>query len=213
MSKVNDYNKDIEEGMMELEDEEIEDEFEEVKEEVSLKKPDDNNLDFLDLQNIINEAMAKQQSQLYKEMAELKDRQDKQDEKLSITKQENSYIREMEVKRHRAEKHAWGFVSLGDLGQLYEVSIGSKTMGKLLRLAGIAQKASSITKPLRSAISSEFAKSRMYGEYATYQYNPKKCIEKIDRWLDKESILEEFYSIDNEKELGDYINNLYDMYS
>lgn len=169
---------------------------------------DSNDMKFLDLQSIINNAMAKQNEQLYQMVKEIKENQEKQQEEMSIIKTENENLREIELKRHRVTEHRFGFVGLSDLGQSYEVSIGSKTMGKLLRLAGLAKKKQSRTEPMRSATLNDYAKSMMYGDYPTYQWNPEKCIEKIDRWLEKEDLIDEFYSIANEKDLMEYINNL-----
>lgn len=173
---------------------------------------DDGDMDFLDLQNIINNAMAKQNEKLYKMVAEIKNKQDKQVEKLSILEDENNNLREIELKRHRVTEHRFGFVGLSDLGQSWEVSIGSKTMGKLLRLAGLAKTKQSKTEPLRSATLNNYAKSMMYGDYPTYQWNPEKCIEKIDRWLEKEELIDTFYAIEDEKALMEYINKLFEDY-
>ena len=173
---------------------------------------DKEDMQFLDLQNVINQAMAQQGKQLYKMIAELKDEQDKHVEKLSIIQEENQNIREMELKRHRIAAHRIGFVGLSDLGQSYAVSIGSKTMGKLLRIVGLAKTKQSKTEPMRSATLNDYAKSQMYGDYPSYQWNPEKCIEKIDRWLEKEGIIDDFYAISDEKELMEYINELFEMY-
>lgn len=168
--------------------------------------------DFQNLQNVINQAMAQQGEQLYKKLVEVEDKLSKQSEKLSIVEEENKNLREVELKRHRVAEHRFGFVGLSDLGQSYEVSIGSKTMGKLLRLAGLAKTKQSKTEPLRSATLNNYAKSMMYGDYPTYQWNPEKCIEKIDRWLDSQGLIDEFYSISDEKQLMEYINELFEQY-
>lgn len=171
---------------------------------------DGNSNDFLKLQAIINNAMAKQNQSLYKEITQLKDDQEKLKESFSIQSSEIDSWKSMEIARHRAEEHRFGFVSLNDLGQIYNVSIGSKTMGKLLRLVGLAKDKQSKTEPLRSSIMGNYAKSVMYGDFATYQWNPEKCIKKIDEWLMGKGIIDEFYSIEDEKKLTEYINQLYE---
>lgn len=137
----------------------------------------------------------------------------KQEQEIEIIKEENENLRDMEIKRHRITEHRYGFVSLSDLGQCYSVSIGSKTMGKLLRLAGIAKAKQSKTEPYRDAIVNNYAKSQMYGDNVTYQFNPEKCIAKIDKWLDKIGVINEFYSIEDEDKLTKYINELENKYS
>lgn len=176
-------------------------------------------LEFQELQIKMNEMIAMQQSQLNKSLIDLKDGQYQLQEKISMVEEDARQVKvdyekakEAEFKRHRVAEHRFGFVGLSDLGQSYEVSIGAKTMGKLLRLAGLAKKKQSRTEPMRSATLNDYAKSMMYGAYPTYQWNPEKCIEKIDRWLEQTGVIDEFYSIDNEKELMEYINELYELY-
>ncbi len=119
---------------------------------------------------------------------------------------------ELERKRHRIEEHRYGFVSLGDLGQCYRVSIGSVTMGKLLRMVGMAKEKQSKTEPYRECISSGCSKSDTYGDNVTYKWNPEKCIPKIDKWLETEGLIDEFYSFDEEKKLHKFITELAEKY-
>lgn len=176
-------------------------------------------LEFQELQVKMNEMIAMQQSKLNKSFRDLRGEQEQLKEKLSLVEEDNQKAKreyekaqELEFKRHRVAEHRFGYVGLSDLGQSYEVSIGAKTMGKLLRLAGLAKKKQSRTEPMRSATLNDYAKSMMYGAHPTYQWNPEKCIEKIDRWLEQIGVIDEFYSIDNEKELMEYINELYELY-
>lgn len=168
---------------------------------------------FLELQAIINQAMAEQNNHLHQALAEIKEEQEMLKEEIAIAKEENEQLREMDLKKHRVTEHRYGFISLGDLGQMFDVSISSQRMGKLLRLVGIAMAGSSKTEPYRTAIQDGYAKSMMYGDFPTYQYNPDKCIRKIERWLEKREKLEEFFSIPDEKELAKYIDELYETCS
>jgi hypothetical protein len=172
-----------------------------------------NDMSFVDLQSIINQAMNLQNEQLRQQVKLLEEKQKTLDAKLDATTDENTALRELELKRHRVEEHRYGFVSLADLGQVYQVSIGSKYMGKLLRLAGIAKAKQSKTEPLRSSTLNNFSKSVMYGDFPTYQWNPEKCIAKIDRWLDKIGVIDQFYAIDDEAKLHKYIQELEQKYS
>jgi hypothetical protein len=167
-------------------------------------------MDFQTLQNIINKAMAKQDEQLHANMKRLKEEQEKQAERIRIMQEKHEGLRQLELKRHRTEEHRFGFVSLSDLGQCFQVSIGAKTMGKLLRVVGLAKAKQSKTEPLRSAIINEYAKSLMYGDYPAYQWNPERCIKRIDSWLNARGLVDEFYAIDNEKDLAKFIKWLED---
>ena len=115
----------------------------------------------------------------------------------------------LEVSRHRVTESIYGFVSLSDLGNHFKIHIGSKTMGKLLKVVNIAKMGKSNTEPYSNLIQDGFAKSMMYGDNITYQYNPDKCIKKIDRYLEKCELLERFYLIDNEHDMQKFINDLY----
>lgn len=170
-------------------------------------------MQFADLQNIINQAISMQGLQLSREVAELKGEQEKMKEEMAIDRLENESLRKVQLKEHRVKEHRFGFVGLGDLGQIFTVSIGAKTIGKLLRIAGLAKINQTKTEPLRSAIVNNYAKSFMYGDYPSYSWNPERCINKIERWLDKEGILDEFYAIEDEKKLMEYINNLFEIYN
>lgn len=167
------------------------------------------NMEFTDLQNIINKAMVAQTKQLAKQLQETKEEVETLKEQVDISQEKAETLRELELKRHRAEEHRFGYVGQSDLGQIFQVSIGAKTMGKLLRLAGLVKSKSRRAEPLRSAIVNGYAKSFMYGDYPSYQWNPEKCIQRIERWLDDKGILDTFYGIDDEKELADYIKDLH----
>lgn len=121
---------------------------------------------------------------------------------------------ELERARHRKAENRYGYISLSDLGNQYKVSIGSKTMGTLLRLSGIAKSKQSTTEPLAEIVRSEYAKSQdtNWGG-VIWQWNSEKCIGKIDRWLEKEGLIDQFYSITDEKELMRYMQYLEENYS
>ena len=170
-------------------------------------------MNFYELQAMINKGMAMQNQQIFKFLQELKEDNEKLTETVEIVKAENESLRELEIKRHRVEENMYGYVSLSDLGQSFQVSIGSKTMGKLLRTVGLAKAKQSKTEPLRSAIVNDYAKSLMYGDHVTYQWNPKKCIEKIDKWLNEMNLIDRFYAIEDENELADFIKWLEETYS
>jgi len=167
-----------------------------------------NNMSFADLQGIINKAMAMQNEQLSRQVKELKEKQEMISKELEITKLEHDNLRELELKRHYTTEDRFGYVSASDLGQKFDVSIGSKTMGTLLRIVGLAKQKQSKTEPLRTSVVNDYAKSLLYGDFPTYQWNPEKCIKKINKWLDENGELEAFYSISDEKELAEFIKKL-----
>ena len=170
-------------------------------------------MDFQQIQAIINKSMAIQNQQLHKFLQDLKEDHEKLSEEMQIVKSRSEDLRDMEIKRHRVTEHMFGFVSLNDLGQCFQVSIGSKTMGKLLRVVGLAKAKQSKTEPLRSAIIDGYAKSLMYNDHPTYQWNPEKCIDKIERWLNGQVLIDKFYAIEDESELAEFIKSLDETYT
>ena len=157
------------------------------------------------IQDKINEARF---IKISNELRKVNNRLDKMEEQREIDSNMSQAQLDLEIKRHRVEEHRYGYVSLSDLGQCYQVSIGAKTVGKLLRLAGLAKAKQSKTEPLRSALVDKTAKSIMYGDIPTYQWNPERCIEKIDKWLNDIEVIDKFYAIESEKKLTKFITEL-----
>lgn len=153
-------------------------------------------------------------SQIKQALRDVKDEVNKLKEVREIDKEMQEKQLELERARHRKAENRYGYISLSDLGNQYKVSIGSKTMGILLRLAGIAKSKQSTTEPLAEMVRADFAKSQdtNWGGII-WQWNSEKCISKIDRWLEKEGLIDQFYSITDEKELMRYIQYLEETYN
>lgn len=149
-----------------------------------------------------------------KALSEVVDQVNKLSEAREIDKEIMETQLQLERKRHRKQENRFGYISQTDLGNQFTTAIGSKTMGSMLRLAGIAKAKTSVTVPYSESIKSDYAKS-----YDTpwggiiWVWNSERCIEKIDRWLEREGLIDEFYSITDEKELISYIQALESMYS
>ncbi len=153
-------------------------------------------------------------SQIKQALRNVEDEVTKLKESREIDKEIQEKQLELERARHRKAENRFGHISLSDLGNQYKVSIGSKTMGILLRLAGIAKSKQSTTEPLAEMVRADFAKSQdtNWGGII-WQWNSERCIGKIDRWLEKEGLIDQFYSITDEKELMRYIQYLEENYS
>lgn len=164
------------------------------------------------LQVMMNKIMQAQISRQDRKLMEMQEDVEILKEKINISTELTQAQLELERKKHRVTESRYGFVSASDLGQKFQVSIGSITIGKLLRLVGLAKSKQSKTEPLRSAIVNGYAKSIMYGDYPNYQWNPEKVISKIEKWLDKKDVLDEFYAIEDENKLKEYINILNEKY-
>lgn len=153
-------------------------------------------------------------SQIKQALRDVEDEVVKLKESREIDKEIQEKQLELERARHRKAENRFGYISLNDLGNQYKVSIGSKTMGILLRLSGIAKSKQSTTEPLAEMVRADYAKSQdtNWGG-VIWQWNSEKCIGKIDRWLEKEGLIDQFYSITDEKELMRYIQYLEENYN
>lgn len=153
-------------------------------------------------------------SQIKQALRDVEDEVIKLKESREIDKEIQEKQLELERARHRKAENRFGHISLSDLGNQYKVSIGSKTMGILLRLSGIAKSKQSTTEPLAEMVRADYAKSQdtNWGG-VIWQWNSEKCIGKVDRWLEKEGLIDQFYSITDEKELMRYIQYLEENYN
>lgn len=155
--------------------------------------------------------------QLKSNIAKQEDIQLKQDKKIVLLEEESKSTRQFEISRHMIEDNSFEYVGLAILGQQFNVTIGAKTMGKFLKVIGLA-KVSKQTTPLRVAINERYAEVRWiedsnYGvKRKNYVWNPERVVLKVQRWLESKGLLENFLNITDAKELHQFINELYEIY-
>lgn len=114
---------------------------------------------------------------------------------------------EVAVNSMRVKQMQYEYINLQSFGANFSVSIGSKTLGKLLRIVGIAMKKPT-TAPYRENVP-KYAKPSANEKYSTFIWHYENCLQKIDSWLMENGHYEDFYSISSEKELEKFINYLY----
>lgn len=105
------------------------------------------------------------------------------------------------------------YLNQRDFGCCFNTKIGSKTVGKLLKVVGLAMKSYSNTKPYDDKCP-KYAQPVLdqYKKVASYKWNYNTCIGLIDSWLRKHGEYEEFYAITNPDKLTDFVNELYIKY-
>ena len=153
----------------------------------------------------------------------IEETQKKMMETLSIVEQErkidNQRINEeiektkgMAESSLRATSVRYGWVNQGDFGRFFEQSIGSKTLGKLLRIVGLAMKNKSITTPYRQYIpkyaTTSVQRNKAGYDYTKVEWNFELCMDFINDWLRENGYYESFYSAKNTKEMEKFINQL-----
>lgn len=132
--------------------------------------------------------------------------------KIDDVKAESDKKMEVTINKMRVDKNKWGFVAQRDIGNAFRVSIGSQTIGKLFRVVGLAIKSrTGNTEPKREYVG-KYATTEIVNGYPTFRWHQENCIEYIDKWLRKMNLLEDFYSIETEKEMKNFIDGLYSKY-
>lgn len=113
--------------------------------------------------------------------------------------------------RVNAPRYDW--VNQSKFGEFLEPSIGSKTLGKLLKVVGLAKKNTARTTPYRKYIGeNKYARIRTFEHYSTTDWNYEKCLDYIDDWLEEQGHDKEFYSTENEEDRKEFIDQLYEEY-
>ena len=166
-------------------------------------------LDDTQLDMVQKKIYAMQIQKLDRALTEVTEKVNMLEQAREIDKEMYEKTLELERKRHYVTESRYGFVGLSDLGKEFDVTIGAKTMGSLLRIAGVAKAKQSITEPYAELIRQGYAKSQdtKWGG-VVWQWNPEKCKAKIINWLEKNDLLDTFLSIPSEKDLMKFIQEL-----
>jgi len=185
---------------------------------LDISKLDDQDVDIIYqqiMQRKFNNMLARQE-QMEDSMKKLEARidinQTELENRIEDMKIDNEKKLEVTINTYRVDKNKWGFESQADFGNRFRVSIGSKTVGKLFKVIGIAKKSKKKTEPTRDVINSGKSTTEIVKGYETFRWHHEKCIKQLEKWLLEHDLLEEFYSIDKENDLQIFINSLYDTY-
>ena len=127
------------------------------------------------------------------------------------SKEDNERIQEALDEQTKLKENKSGYVNQRDFGASFNLKMGSKTVGKLLKIVGLAMKNSKTTKPYESKCP-KYAQTIVDQELGrvTYKWNYNDCIKVIDKWLKDNNNYEKFYSITNKEHMIKFINGLYD---
>lgn len=147
------------------------------------------------------------------ELEEIKDRQVKHEEQ---TKYKLNEIEQLAKDSLRARQPKQGWMTLRDFGGMFETTISSHRVGKLLRAAGLAIRGKRKTVPYRKHTGKErFCQSNVYEGYSSYVWNYNRCMTYIDLWLERVGEFSQFYALvasGDETALAAYIDKLHDRY-
>lgn len=129
---------------------------------------------------------------------------------------DNKTIKKALDSQSKLKKSKKEYVNQTDFGARFNNKIGSKTVGKLLKIVGLAKKSYRKTTPYEQYIP-KYAINDIDNEEVrrfdvSYKWAYEPCVEFIDKWLTKHNRYEEFYSITDKTKLTAYINSLYNIY-
>ena len=128
-------------------------------------------------------------------------------EKVSISEEENKKTLDVAINSMRVKQSQDGYMTQKIFGTQFTISIGSRTVGKLFKVVGLAQHLAETT-PYRQFIP-KYAKSMANEKYSSFIWHYENCLNFVDKWLAENSYYETFYSKHTEKELTEFINDLY----
>lgn len=145
----------------------------------------------------------------------------KKNEELEIKFEEYKLQQEKEkevaINSIRLSQGLDGFCNQKDFGNRFKFKIGSKSVGKLLRVCEIAMRSRTSSTIPYDNLCPTYAKPSTYKnsngfECQTFKWNYEKCVKKIDKWLNEHGLLEQLYSLSTPAEAEKFISNLHKTY-
>lgn len=135
--------------------------------------------------------------------------------KFEDMKNDNNKKTDVAINSMRLGNQKYEYISQNDFGAAFRVKIGAKMVGKLFRIIGIAKESKSRTEPYANFVPAYAISDPVetqYGSRINYRWNYAKCLNKLEEWLEEHNYKEEFYSIETERKMTQFINELYDTY-
>lgn len=183
---------------------------------------DFNNCSGEELEIINQKLMSVKMSRYEDKLMQLSDKLEKIEESQGIfednfnnelEKRDLKYEKQMNVAVNsiRVNQPKYGYVNQGEFGRYFTISMSSITLGKLLKLSGIAMRSKGRTTPYRNFIP-KYAQIQAHENYTSTKWHYERCLDHIDKWLKDECLFEEFYSKETEGEMKIFIDDLYDRY-
>lgn len=162
------------------------------------------------------EGKMKDMEDLHIKDSKMKDiRIDEVNNKVDKFKEDIDRKTDVSINNMRLEDQKNDYVTQNDFGAGFRIKIGSVTVGKLFKIVGLAKTSKGCTEPYAELLNSYAICVPIQNggrNIITYKWHYKICLKKIERWLERNFLTEEFYSIENEKSIIEFINRLYNKY-
>lgn len=163
------------------------------------------------LELLQTKVLARQMNLFQQNLKRIDERLETQEAKIDIVKADQQKTIEVAANSLRVQQGRFEFVNQGDFGRFFSVSLSSVSVGKLLRIVGLAQPSrKGSTVPYRERVG-KYAQVTANAKYSVTQWHYERCMERIDKWLTENGHYETFYSIQSEKELKAFIDSIHDV--
>jgi hypothetical protein len=171
------------------------------------------------LQLVQNQIIARQVGLLQSRLEAMQEELNKAKAELEIAKEEQALHAEqmqhelektkaMAAANQRVREPKYGWVNQGDFGRFLNPSVGAKTMGKLLKIVGLAMRTKGATTPYRKYIG-KYADVIAHERFTQVRWHYENCMTYIDEWLKEKGLFEQFYSFETSRQVEDFIDRLY----
>ena len=129
------------------------------------------------------------------------------------SKLDNEKITEALEEQSRLTDNKSGYLNQTDFGGCFNLKMGSVTVGKLLKVVGLAMSSSRTTKPYEKYCP-KYAQTFINQDLGrvVYKWNYNECIVFIDKWLKDNGHYESFYRITDKQIMTKFVNALCTMY-
>jgi hypothetical protein len=131
--------------------------------------------------------------------------------KMERLEEKQDRVLDVAVNSVRVKQAQYEYVNQKKFGAMFTVSIGAKMVGRLFKAIGLAQAKTSETMPYRHFIP-KYAKPMANENYTAWLWHYENCLNYLDKWLSEKGLYEQFYSVQNERDMEALINQLYDKY-
>lgn len=157
---------------------------------------------------------------LQKNLEEIEDKRkkDKQESNIAIDEVKDTARKAVDiaVSAKAIKSNMAGYMNASAFGSMFINKVGAKRVGQLLKIIGVAQKSNPKTIPYDTCVP-KYSKidfvPDIYGrDQPAYRWNYDNCKEKLDDWLLKYDLYEEFYTVNSNGKLDRYIKILYERF-
>jgi len=127
--------------------------------------------------------------------------------KISTT-EENSRLALEKVTLRNSNEFGDDWLTQKDLGLMFEPSLTSHQVGKMLRKIDLAMKKRSKTTPTQKSIANGYVRRSVKENFTSWRWYSPKVKNDIIKYLNKKNVYDTFINISNQEELSNFLLTL-----